>query len=283
MAALQGGCPRRLGIHRRRRDRFGLRSVDSHRAPRRDAPVPRQPPTAEGAAMTAEPTAWATVHVASQALSPWRAGLTRDAARQGIRHLRKLLGTPAVALTAGSELLAWYGAGRQIHGPAIADHATGTLESGRTRVLALDCEGRCPIRLAVVAPLIVEHAAVGVLGAYTDLSSPHLVRTVTELAEWISTCLELAEGGRSLVRQTDEASEPLRPGVSPHFVFNSLTAIMSFVRTDPEHANDLLQDFADVARYSFRRETSFTTLEEELSAVKPYLILEQARFADRLH
>ena len=74
----------------------------------------------------------------------------------------------------------------------------------------------------------------------------------------------------------------LRAQISPHFVYNSLTAIASFVRTDPERARELLLEFADFTRYSFRRHGDFTTLAEELRSVDRYLLLERARFGDRL-
>src|SRR3546814_37930 len=63
---------------------------------------------------------------------------------------------------------------------------------------------------------------------------------------------------------------------------NSLGAIASFVRTDPDRARELLLEFADFTRYSFRRHGDFTTLAEELRSVERYLLLEQARFGDRL-
>jgi two-component system LytT family sensor kinase len=74
----------------------------------------------------------------------------------------------------------------------------------------------------------------------------------------------------------------LRAQISPHFVYNSLGAIASFVRTDPDRARELLLEFADFTRYSFRRHGDFTTLAEELRSVERYLLLEQARFGDRL-
>ena len=74
----------------------------------------------------------------------------------------------------------------------------------------------------------------------------------------------------------------LRAQISPHFVYNSLAAIASFVRTDPEQARELLLEFADFTRYAFRRGGEFTTLADELSNVERYLRLEQARFGDRL-
>jgi two-component system LytT family sensor kinase len=74
----------------------------------------------------------------------------------------------------------------------------------------------------------------------------------------------------------------LRAQISPHFIYNSLTTIASFVRTDPERARELLLDFADFTRYSFRRHGEFTTLAEELRSIDRYLTLERARFGDQL-
>jgi two-component system, LytTR family, sensor kinase len=72
----------------------------------------------------------------------------------------------------------------------------------------------------------------------------------------------------------------LRAQISPHFVYNSLTTIASFVRTDPERARELVLDFADFARYSFRDPRDFTTLAEELRSIDRYLLLERARFGE---
>ena len=74
----------------------------------------------------------------------------------------------------------------------------------------------------------------------------------------------------------------LRAQISPHFVYNALTAIASFVRTDPERARELLLEFADFTRYSSRTHGEFTTLAEELRSIDRYLLLERARFGDRL-
>ncbi|HZI97050.1 MAG TPA: histidine kinase [Actinomycetales bacterium] len=54
------------------------------------------------------------------------------------------------------------------------------------------------------------------------------------------------------------------------------------MRTDPERARDLLLEFADFTRYAFRRGGEFTTLADELRNVERYLVLEKARFGDRL-
>ncbi len=41
-------------------------------------------------------------------------------------------------------------------------------------------------------------------------------------------------------------------------------------------------EFADFTRYSFRRRGEFTTLAEELEAIDRYLLLEKARFGERI-
>jgi two-component system LytT family sensor kinase len=74
----------------------------------------------------------------------------------------------------------------------------------------------------------------------------------------------------------------LRAQISPHFIFNAMTAIASFVRSDPERARELLLEFADFTRYSFRSHGQFTTLAEELRSIDKYLALERARFGERL-
>jgi two-component system LytT family sensor kinase len=102
------------------------------------------------------------------------------------------------------------------------------------------------------------------------------------VARWVSGQLELAELDASRTRLMEAEVRALRAQISPHFIYNALNVIASFVRTDPDRARDLLLDFADFTRYSFQRHGEYTTLEEELRSIERYLVLEQARFGDRL-
>jgi two-component system LytT family sensor kinase len=140
----------------------------------------------------------------------------------------------------------------------------------------------CPFRHVIVSPLTVEERVVGTLQAFTPTASASLVRATNEVARWVSGQLELAELDASRTRLMEAEVRALRAQISPHFIYNSLTAIASFVRTDPERARELLLEFADFTRYSFRRHGEFTTLAEELRSIERYLVLEKARFGDRL-
>jgi len=226
-----------------------------------------------------------TLHRASLAAPALREGLTTDSASRSIRHLRSLLGTPAMALTDTAAALAWDGTG-QHHEEQVAHLVEGTLERGATRVFDrsdLDCdETGCPVRTAVVSPLVVEERIVGTLQAFAPYPTAGLARAADEVAQWVSGQLELAELDASRTRAIEAEVRALRAQISPHFIYNSLGAIASFVRTDPDRARDLLMEFADFTRYSFRSHGEYTTLAEELRSVERYLLLEQARFGDRL-
>ena len=233
----------------------------------------------------ADRTTFRTLHTASLASPALREGLTVPSAERSIRHLRTLLGSPAVALTDTEGLLAWDGTGMH-HSTQTPALARATVAEGRTRVadprdLVCDEPG-CPVRHAIVSPLLVEERLVGTLQVFSPYSSAGLVRAADEVATWVSGQLELAELDASRTRLMEAEVRALRAQISPHFIYNSLGAIASFVRTDPDRARDLLLDFADFTRYSFRRHGEFTTLSEELRSVERYLLLEQARFGDRL-
>lgn len=231
---------------------------------------------------SAERAAHAALHEASMAAPPLRSGLTEESAGRAARHLRTLLGSRAVSLTDTEQLLAWEGAGEHHAGQARRLAATA-LASGRTTLGSTTCpDPDCPVRRAVVAPLVVDDLVVGTLAAYAPEIGPGTVRAVGEVARWVSGQLELAGLDESRARLAEAQVRALRAQISPHFVYNALTAIASFVRTDPEQARELLLEFADFTRYSSRTHGEFTTLAEELRSIDRYLLLERARFGDRL-
>jgi two-component system LytT family sensor kinase len=234
----------------------------------------------------AERATFTTLHTASLAAPHLREGLTPTGARRAVRHLRALLGARAVALVTADATLAWDGAGAGVHGSHAPAHAAGALRSGRAEVLDagdVACpDETCPIRGAVAVPVTEEDQVVGALVAYATDTSAGLVRATEEVARWVSTQVDLAVLDRSRRRAMEAELRALRAQISPHFVYNSLAAIASFVRTDPERARELLLEFADFTRYAFRRGGEFTTLADELRNVERYLVLEQARFGDRL-
>ncbi|WP_406530140.1 sensor histidine kinase [Streptomyces sp. I8-5] len=223
-----------------------------------------------------------TLHTASLAAPPLRAGLTEESARRSARRLRSLLGTDALCLTDRDRVLVWDGAGEH-HGRHVMDQVRDLLASGRDTAFRSDCDDLdCPLRWAVAVPLTVDNRVLGTLIAYAPRESAVLARAAGEVARWVCVQLELAELDRSRTQLIEAEIRALRAQISPHFIFNSLAAIASFVRTDPERARELLLEFADFTRYSFRSHGDFTTLADELHSIDQYLALVRARFGERL-
>ncbi len=75
----------------------------------------------------------------------------------------------------------------------------------------------------------------------------------------------------------------LRSQMNPHFIFNALGAIQSYLFTHgPLEAGSYLSRFADLMRailYGSREE--FISLEKEIEAIKNYLSIQQIRFEDK--
>jgi len=76
--------------------------------------------------------------------------------------------------------------------------------------------------------------------------------------------------------------QALQARIRPHFLFNSLNAVLSLVRREPKRAERALEDLADLFRTLMSDARQFVRLEEELSLIERYASLEQLRLGDRL-
>jgi two-component system LytT family sensor kinase len=217
---------------------------------------------------TAEEAAtYETLHAASLMAPALRNGLDPTHAAKALKHVRTLLGTPTIAIVDTGGPLAWDGPTEDVERLVAAALSSGTTQASGA---------------AVVAPLAVSERVVGALVAAGHEASAALVRATTEVAAWMSSQLELADLDKSRTALISAELRALRAQISPHFIYNCLGAIASFVRTDPERARELLLEFAEFTRYSFRQHGQYTTLAEELRSIERYLTLERARFGDKL-
>jgi two-component system, LytTR family, sensor kinase len=240
-----------------------------------------------GIATAMQQATYDVLHTASLAAEPLRTGLNPASAAKAVRHLRRLIGSVGLTVAQHDRCLAYDGRGAH-HSPQFAAAAERAVRAGRSIVLGqgdLPCDRMdCVVRGAVVAPLTgADGQAVAALVAVAeDQAAPGLVQATMETARWAGSQLALAELDSSRERLARAEVRALRAQISPHFIYNALTAIASFVRTDPERARELILEFAEFTRYSFRAHGEFTTLAEELRSIDRYLIIERARFGDRL-
>ncbi|WP_020496847.1 histidine kinase [Sciscionella marina] len=224
----------------------------------------------------------------TRAAADLRRGLSGESADVATPQLRELLKCVAVGVAdSQGTLLSWDGEANyhyaDVEGPinrAIHGHRREHVDHDR-----LECphRGSCPMRSAVIVPLVVEQENAGalvVVGGVT--SSKRLIRMADEIAHFICTQLELARLEESREQLAYAEIKALRAQISPHFMYNALNTIASLIRRDPEQARELLEDFAEFTRYSFRMSSMYTTLADELRNIDRYLTLERARYGPRL-
>ncbi len=192
-----------------------------------------------------------------------RAGLDGPGAPAAVRRLRTLLGAEVVGLCGLSGDGVW--SGRPTDPAAAAELVAAVLRTdaravGTGRLVALPVHTRDELVGAMVAA-----------GEGLDRAA------LREAAAWVGEALERARLEASAEVAEQAELRALRAEISPHFVYNSLTAIASFVESDPERARDLLLDFAEYTRHSLARGGDYTTVAGEFAAIEAYLDAGQGR------
>jgi two-component system sensor histidine kinase AlgZ len=76
--------------------------------------------------------------------------------------------------------------------------------------------------------------------------------------------------------------QALQARIRPHFLFNSLNAVLSLMRSDPRRAESALEDLAELFRTLMADNRALTTLAEEVALTRHYLELEHLRLGERL-
>ncbi|HEX6101155.1 MAG TPA: histidine kinase [Thermoanaerobaculia bacterium] len=109
-------------------------------------------------------------------------------------------------------------------------------------------------------------------------STSHLQRVQSDLALERERAAA-AEGARAKAELA-----ALRARIDPHFLFNTLHSLLALVRQDPGRAEEAIEQFGDILRYTFAAGdgSEERTLQQEWQLVDNYLALERLRLGARL-
>jgi len=89
--------------------------------------------------------------------------------------------------------------------------------------------------------------------------------------------------GRALSPALSEARlQALQARIRPHFLFNSINAVLSLIRQDPRRAEVALEDMAELFRVLMADNRELTPLAREVELCRQYLGIEQLRLGGRL-
>jgi two-component system, LytTR family, sensor kinase len=226
------------------------------------------------------------LHAATATLPHLRRGLSTKTAEDAVPYLRALTGAAAIALADTRAVLAIDGEGReQVRPGDLLSRLLARTPDHRMHVepRLISSDPTCPLRSAVLVPLIVQGKRAGTLIAFyraTGRPSQSELRVVQEAASLVSAQVELSVVAEQERRLGHAELRALRAQISPHFIYNALAAVAGEIHAQPDEARELLIDFAQFTRYLFRDGRSYVTLGEEIEHVERYLRLEQARFRD---
>ena len=120
---------------------------------------------------------------------------------------------------------------------------------------------------------------------FSDGGWPHLLRALL-LAGGAATLLLFYFTLRAAALSpaiAEARMQALTARIRPHFLFNSLNAVLSLIRAEPKRAETALEELAELFRALMRDNRELVPLSDEIGLCRQYLDLEKLRLGDRLH
>ncbi len=87
---------------------------------------------------------------------------------------------------------------------------------------------------------------------------------------------------RQLQAESRARIQILQARIRPHFLFNSMNTIAALIHTQPDVAEEAINDLSDLFRASINQSHETTTLGDELELARRYLGIERLRLGERL-
>lgn len=234
-------------------------------------------------------------NIADRSLGILSKGFNATTAKQLAEIIYDETGVGAVSISDGKKILAFIGEGADHHLTGLEIVSPQTQQAIReNRVIFADgvneffqcaLSDNCPLGSALIVPLRVENEVVGTIKLYEPKHKRFLNLNKT-LGEGIAKLL-----GEQLLRDRYRTQKNLlvkselkliQAQVNPHFLFNALNTIIAIIRNDPDQARSLLRHLSKFFRKNLKRSGDLSSLQEELEHVNSYLVIERARFGERL-
>lgn len=140
--------------------------------------------------------------------------------------------------------------------------------------------------LVGLATVAIVHFAMNAVFADNASLENLLPRRVTIIFLCIAGYLRHTVLRQQLVRQEESELHSkihaLQSRIRPHFLFNSMNIIASLIPSDPETAEQVVEDLSELFRASLQEEGSFVRLDDELDLCERYVRIEGLRLGERL-
>ena len=229
--------------------------------------------------------------LSSEMLDTLQDGLNMESAQRVCELLLPATAAIAVAITDKETILGYAGQGDSGATPGRAIRTTSTHETikdGKQRILYTREEIGLPeteseINAAIIMPVYQGRNIEGTLKFYYRRAK-HISQTQESMAQGFAELISIQMAAVALEEQTRLATsmelKALQAQINPHFLFNTINTIASFIRTDPAKARTLLREFAVFYRSTLEDADDLIALERELAQVQRYFLFEVARFGE---
>ena len=233
----------------------------------------------------------AMLSLASRTFYAIRGGLSEKSAQKVCDMLLPATDAVAVAITDAKVILGYAGVDKDLNvtgAPIRTTATTAVIEDGQLRVLySADeigfPEDRGHINAAIITPLLVSDKPVGTLKFYYPKANK-VTETQQSIARGFSDLISTQIAASALEEQKKLATsmelKALQYQINPHFLFNTINTISSFIRTDPAKARVLLREFATFYRRALEDSKDMIPLAHEVDQTARYLQFEIARFGE---
>lgn len=207
-----------------------------------------------------------TLAIASKIFAYTSRGLTPEAALGASKIILSETIASAICFTDGKQVLASWGedsAKCPAGTPVVLKTTLNVIETGEQSVFSRDASNETGGYFPRLRSIDMRQTALA--SGFADLISTQLASFELERQDELTARVEL----RALQSQVD-----------PHFLFNTISTIVSLVRTEPDNARSLLIDFSNYYRQTLSDSDTLTTLEHEVEQGTRYINLMQARYGD---
>jgi two-component system, LytTR family, sensor histidine kinase AlgZ len=138
--------------------------------------------------------------------------------------------------------------------------------------------------LVVLIELVIASAVVSFTSSLFESATADVMRAMLFTGVFTAVMLGYFNlRSRALSPAITEARlQALQARIRPHFLFNSINAVLSLVRSQPRRAETALEDMADLFRVLMADNRDLAPLQNEIELCRQYLSLEQLRLGERL-